>query len=186
MSTITRLQFQVWKAHTRIKGRWKILYVFVPSVTTLKCPISSQATKDVFYFHFSFSQGHRYSSAGPEAILEALFGLTLCQVGEGYYRANVNSSGNELSRGAELRPHRTKSRGWIMVLGYSYWWLHSTDPRSDTLGCSLTSGFIAYSLCSFAPLTRPWQYSEVTAWPNIQLIKYLRALEIRKMKIWPS
>lgn len=58
MSTITRLQFLVWKAHTRIKGRWKILYVFVPSVTTLKCPISSQATEDVFYFHFSFSKGH--------------------------------------------------------------------------------------------------------------------------------
>lgn len=139
-------------------------------------------------FPFLILTGPRYSSAGPEAILEVLFGLTLCQVWEGYYRANVSSSGNELSRDAELRPHRTKSRGWIMVLGYSwiqiqsYWWLHLTDPRSDTLGCSFTPGFIAYSLCSFALLTRPW----VTAWPNNQLIKHLRALVIRKMKSQPS
>lgn len=99
-------------------------------------------------FPFLILTWPRYSSAGPQAILEVLFGLTLCQVGEGYYRANVSSSGNELSRGAVLRPHRTKSRGEL--------WYLDTEL--------LMTPFDRRSIRHTGLFINPWLYSIFTVW----------------------
>lgn len=179
------------KSPYKDKGRWKILYVFVPSETTLKCPISSQATEDVFYFHFSFSQARVIRQLDRRPFWKSYSGWRCARFGKVttglMWAALVMSSLGTLScaltgprAGVELWYLDTVGYSWIQI--QSYWWLHLTDPRSDTLGCLFTPGFIAYSLCSFALLTRTW----VTAWPNNQLIKHLRALVIRNMKSQPS
>lgn len=136
-------------------------------------------------FPFLILTWPRYSSAGPEATLEVLFGLTLCQVGEGYYRANVSSSGNELSRGAELSPHRPKSRGELWNLDTELLMTPFDRPSIRHAGLFINPWLYSISTVWFcsANLTLTVQ---CTAWPNNQLIKHLHALAIRKMKNLPT